>query len=484
MGLDSLQTWVALIPEIVLAIMILIILLADIFLAKFCSHIAYGLSQLTLIAVFIVSWIFIQDDISGTFLNGQLHVSSLSLLLSMVVYICNFLVFVYSRKYIEDHDMMKLEYYLLSLLSTLGAVVLIKSMSLITVFIGLELLSLPLYAMIGMRRGYAQGGEASIKYFVTGAVATAVLLYGMSFVYGLTGSLDIQTIALKLAQASSQYQLIILFSMVFFILAFAFKLGAAPFHMWLPDVYDGSPNAVTAYLASVPKVAGYAMLVILMHDLMRSFSQYWSEILMIMGILSIVIGNTAALVQKNLKRMIGYSTIAHVGFVFLALSVDTDGSMSLGSALYYMIVYVINAVAVFGIIMILSKSGFEAENLNDFAGLNQRNSWLAFLMLILFLSLAGIPPLAGFTIKLLVINTLEHAGAYYLAVFALIMSVVGAFYYLRVIRVVYFEKPTLTEAVPVRFDAQIAVSINCVAILFFGIAPYYTMNLIRLIYQY
>lgn len=484
MGLDSLSTWIALSPEIVLSGMILVILLADLFLSQWCKHIAYGLSQLTLIASFIISFIFIKNDIFGTFLDGQLNVTTLTLLLSMVAYICNFLVFVYSRKYLDDHHMMKLEYYILSLLSTLGATVLIKALSLITVFIGLELLSLPLYAMIGMRRGYIKGGEASIKYFITGALATAILLYGMSFVYGITGTLNINQIAFHIASAGSQYHLLILFSMVFFIVAFAFKLGAAPFHMWLPDVYDGAPNAVTAYLASVPKIAGYAMLIILMHDLMHHYSQYWSEILMVLGILSITIGNTAALVQKNLKRMIGYSTVAHVGFVFLALSVDTQGSTSLGAALYYMIVYVINAVAVFGIIMILSKEGFEAENISDFAGLNQRNAWLSFLMLILFLSLAGIPPLAGFTIKLLVINTLVQGQAYALAVFALLMSVVGAFYYLRVVRVVYFDKPVDLSPIIVRFDAKLVVSLNCLAILIFGVAPYYTMDLIRLIYQY
>lgn len=484
MNLDSLQTWVALLPELILSGMILLILLADLFLGHICRFIAYGLSQLTLIALIVIGCIFLDHHIHGSYLNGQLNVTSLTILLMIVISICNFFVFIYSRKYIEDHSMMRLEYYLLSLLSTLGAFVLVQALSLITIFIGLELLSLPLYAMIAMRRNYLKGAEASIKYLIMGALATAILLYGMSFVYGLTGSLNVTEIANALSNTSSDNHLLVLFSMILFILAVAFKLGAAPFHMWLPDVYDGSPNAVTAYLASVPKVAGYGMLIILTFHLLPAYGKYWADVLMIIGVLSILIGNTAALVQKNLKRMIGYSTVAHVGFVFLALSVGQTETMGLGAALYYVIVYVINAVAVFGIIMILSKKGFEAENLKDFAGLNQRHSWLAFMMLILFLSLAGIPPLAGFTIKLLVINVLMTNGAYYLAIFALIMSVIGAYYYLRVIRVVYFEKPETTDVIRPKADALIAVSVNCLAILVFGVLPFYTTELIKLIYPY
>ena len=476
----TLHTFIPVLPEILVAVMAMVIMLADLFLSHKYKNITYILSQLTLVVVGIIGWIYFNKENAYAF-GYQFYIDNLTILLKGFIYLITFLIFVYSRTYLEENKIPKGEYYVLTLLSMLGAMVLVSAGSLVTIYIGLELLSLPLYALIAMRRDYYPGSEAAIKYFILGAVMSALLLYGMSFIYGITGHLDIVGIAQYFSSSTSDYRMIALFSMVFFIVVSAFKLGAAPFHQWVPDVYVGSPNMTTAYLATVPKIAAYGMLVTLLTKALVAFSVQWSEVLMVLAIISIFIGNIVALVQSNLKRMFAYSTISHVGFIFLGLSMLD--SIGYAAAMYYVLVYVIMSVGGFGIIMLLSQKGKEFQEIKDLSGLNKRNAWLAFMMLILMFSMAGVPPFAGFTSKLLVLNSLMQQGHYLLTVYVLLMSVIGSFYYLRVIKVMYFDKCDDDTPIIVSKDGMAAITINCLLVLLFGVFPLYLTALINIIFK-
>ncbi|MDC0534623.1 NADH-quinone oxidoreductase subunit NuoN [Francisellaceae bacterium] len=467
-------------PEIFLLLMIIVIMMADITLAKIYRNITYILSQLTLVVLGVLGWLYFNEEKALAF-HGQFYIDNLEILLKGFVYFITFLVFAYSRTYLKKRKMQDGEYYLLILCSVLGAMVLISSSSLLTMYIGLELMSLPIYALIAIRTFKTQNGEAAIKYFVMGAIASGILLYGMSFFYGITGHLDILQIANYLStNGAGEYKTVMLISMVFMIVAICLKLGAAPFHMWIPDVYEGTPNAVLAYLGTVPKLAAFGFLVTVLTVMLPMYEPEWRQVLLVLAVISLLMGNLVALVQTNIKRMFGYSTVSHIGFVLLALAMGDNIGYAAG--MYYIIVYAVMAAGGFGLILLLTREGFEADKIEDYAGLNRRNSWLAFMMLIVLFSMAGIPPFAGFTAKLMVLNTLMQNGHYILTVYALIISVIAAFYYLRVIKVMYFDNPIDTTLIPVNKVNYIAISVNCLIIFLFGVFPIYLTEAVNIIY--
>ena len=468
-------------PAITIALAAIVVLLSDLFLGKYIKHVAYLLTQVFLI---IAAWVALKQfelgSVSG--FGGQTISNDFTLILQQFIFLTGFLVFIYSKEYIDDRKLPQGEFYALALLSLLGAVVLVSANSLLTVYIGLELLSLPLYALLAIRRGFATGAEAAIKYFILGAITSGLLLYGMSFVYGVTGGLNLDVIGQYLSNPAASHLNIVLVAMVLMVVTATFKLGAVPFHMWVPDVYEGSPNAVTAFLATIPKIAAFAMLAHLLMVAMPAQSYAWDKVLGALAVLSLFFGNLMALAQTNVKRLLGYSTIAHIGFILLALDL-APAAFAVTTAMYYVIIYVLTTAAGFGVLIVLSVKGNEVENLSDFAGLNRRNPWVAFLMLIVMFSMAGIPPLAGFTAKLFVIIGLIDVGSYVLAGYALVMSIIGAYYYIRVIKVMYFDAPKNTTPIYANKNTLIGLSVNALIILLLGVSPALLINFIAPVYH-
>ena len=360
------------------------------------------------------------------------------------------------------------EFFALALFATLGMMVMISANSFLTLYLGLELQSLSLYAMVALRREDKAATEAAMKYFVLGALASGMLLYGMSMLYGATGSLDIGEVAETIVNGEANGPVLV-FGLVFIVAGIGFKLGAVPFHMWVPDVYQGAPTAVTLFIGSAPKLAAFAFAMRLLVEALPELAADWGDMLIILAVLSLAIGNITAIAQSNLKRMLAYSTISHIGFLLLGiLSGTTDGY---SASMFYVVTYVLMTLASFGMILLLSHEGFEAENLDDFKGLNQRSPWYAFIMLLVMFSLAGVPPTVGFYAKLSVLQAVIDAGYVWLAVFAVIFSLIGAFYYLRVVKLMYFDTPEVTTAIAPRPEMKLLLSINGLALLFFGILP-------------
>ncbi|NCX93219.1 MAG: NADH-quinone oxidoreductase subunit NuoN [Gammaproteobacteria bacterium] len=460
----------AALPEIFLLTMVLVVLLADLFWGKKANHLGFGLSMLTLVVLIVLFIKNFNHPTLETF-NGAFISDRLSTLLKLATCILTFLVFGYGRNYNRVRHIPELEFLALALLSLLGAFVLISAGSLLTVYLGLELLSLPLYAMIAMHRDAANSIEAAMKYFILGAIASGFLLYGFSLIYGVTGQLNLSQIALVTLQGSALHPVFI-FGLIFSIVGITFKLGVVPFHMWVPDAYEGSPNSVTAYLGSVPKLAAFAMLVRVVVQGMPNWQMDWHLILLGLAWASLILANLVAVVQTNFKRLLGYSAIANMGFILVALSLGTtEGNRA---ALFYTLVYAFTTVGAFGIILAMTHAGFEADKIEDFKGLNKRNSWLAFLMLLLLFSMAGIPPLVGFEGKLFVLNALMMEQHYRTAVLLVLMSVIGAYYYIKVIKAMYFEDPA-PKAKPtpaLKSGAVILSSLNGLAVLALGLFPY------------
>lgn len=457
-------------PEITIAVGVIVVMMADLFLGKRIKNIGYFLAQ---IFVVLAAWVtFTQMSLgSAVGFGGQTVSTSFTYILQVFIFLVAFFIFIYSKQYIDDRRLPSGDFYTLAMLSILGAVVLVSAQSLLTIYIGLELLSLPLYAMIAIRRDFGKGAEAAIKYFVLGAIASGLLLFGMSFIYGITGSLNLSDIAHFLATNDvSMYHNILMVALVLVVTTAVFKLGAVPFHMWVPDVYEGSPNAVTAYVATIPKVAAFAMLVNLLFIGLPSLSVEWTKVLLVLALISIFFGNIVALAQTNIKRLMGYSTISHIGFILLALTMVPQ-SMGLSTAIFYVIVYVLMSLSVFGVLIILGKKGYEVESLDDISGLNRRNPWLSFLMMVTMFSMAGIPPFAGFFAKLFVIMGLVDNGSYVIACYALIMSVIAAYYYIRIIKVMYFNEPKKNGVIKANSDMYVALSVNALLLLLLGIAP-------------
>jgi len=469
----ALPNLVPAIPEIFVAIMACVTLLVGLFAEKW-KNISYYLAQITLVIAAWLTWhVFSNYDVSVTAytFHDSFILDKLAVVLKIFIYLSVFLTFLYSRQYNEERRIPSNEFYVLGLLSVLGMMVLVSSHNLLTAFLGLELLSLPIYAMVALQRGKARCIEAAMKYFVIGAMATGMLLYGMSMIFGATHSLDLTKIATVMAATPMTQSLIFVFGLVFLMAGMAFKLGAAPFHMWVPDVYDGAPSSVTLFLSTAPKLAAFALIIRILVDGMPSVHVQWQEVWIVVSILSMAIGNIVAIVQTNIKRMLAYSSIAHMGYMILGLACGTARGNA--AALFYIISYTIMTLGSFGMIILMSKAGFEANEIKDFAGLNNRNPWLAFIMLIVMFSMAGIPPLVGFIAKVGVLEALIQVHLVWLAVVAILFAIIGVYYYIRVVRVMYFNDVPAESNEPIRFsgDATIAMTLNGIAVLLLGIFP-------------
>src|SRR5271168_5010411 len=400
-------------------------------------------------------------------LGGLFELDRMAQVLKVVTLLTVAVVFVYSTDYLRRRAILKGEYFVLGLFATLGAMVLISAGSLITLYLGLELMSLCLYAMVAFDRDSGIAAESAIKYFVLGSMASGTLLYGMSIIYGMTGSLELADIAVAVRGAGANLGLV--FGIAFLIVGVGFKFGAVPFHMWIPDVYEGSPTCVTVFIGTASKLAAFALAMRLLPEALGASQSDWSQMLIVLSVLSMAIGNIVAIAQANLKRMLAYSTISHVGYVLLGILSGT--AQGYQAAMFYMISYVIVAAGAFGMILLLARQGFEADKLTDFKGLNVRSPWFAGMMAILMFSLAGIPPFIGFWAKLGVIQAVLGVQLTWLAVVAVLFSVVGAYYYLRIIKLMYFDEPSDATAIGGSMLMRTVLSANALLVLGLGIIP-------------
>ena len=454
-------------PEIFLGLAACGILLLDLLLNDAQRHWTGVLSVATLVvtAVFTVA-----QPVAGRVvaLGGLFELDGMAQVLKVVTLITVAIVFLYSTDYLRRRSILKGEYYVLGLFATLGALVLISAASLITLYLGLELMSLCLYAMVAFDRESGIAAESAIKYFVLGSMASGTLLYGMSIVYGVTGSLELATIASAVSGGFSD-NIGLIFGVAFLIVGIGFKLGAVPFHMWIPDVYEGSPTCVTLFIGTASKLAAFALAMRLLPEALGAAQADWSQMLIVLSVLSIAIGNIVAISQSNLKRMLAYSTISHVGYILLGILSGT--AQGYQAAMFYMISYVIVAAGAFGMILLLARQGFEADKLSDYKGLNARSPWFAGMMAILMFSLAGLPPFVGFWAKLGVIQAVLNVSYTWLAVVAVLFSVVGAFYYLRVVKLMYFDDPTDSMVLGGSVLMRTVLSANALLVFALGVAP-------------
>jgi NADH-quinone oxidoreductase subunit N len=454
-------------PEIFVLIMGCVLLVFDVFINDRMRILSYALAQLTIIGAALVTFLGFPTEAVHTF-NGTYVSDGLGSLLKLFIYLVTGFVFLYSRDYLKERNLFRGEYYVLGLFGMLGMMIMVSAHSFLTIYLGLELLSLSLYAMVAFNRTSMAASESAMKYFVLGAIASGMLLYGMSMIYGATGTLDIRNVAAVMSSYDGSI-LVPVFGVVFIVIGLAFKLGAVPFHMWVPDVYHGSPTSVTLYIGSAPKIAGFAMFIRLLVEGLGALHTDWQQMLIVLSVLSLGIGNLIAIAQTNIKRMLAYSTISHVGFILLGLIAGTSDGYAASN--FYVITYALTSMGAFAMIILLSRSGFEAENIDDFRGLNARHPWYAFLMLLLMFSMAGVPPTVGFYAKLLVLKAVIDIDLVWLAIVAVLFSVIGAFYYLRVIKVMYFDAPE-EESTPVcSTDMHLALSINGLAMLMLGLFP-------------
>src|SRR5688572_4865787 len=467
-------------PELFLLAMVCVILIADLFIRDEKRIVTYALTQLALGVTFFIT--LLPRLASGpepvmTF-SGMFVDDFMSDVLKLLVYLGVMAVLVYSRAYISVRGLFRGEFFVLVLFCTLGMMVMISASHLLTLYLGLELFSLALYSMVALQRDSPTATEAAMKYFVLGALASGMLLYGMSMLYGATGTLAIAQLA-DLIVAGGARDVALVFALVFIVAGLGFKLGAVPFHMWVPDVYHGAPTAVTLFIGTVPKLASFAFFMRLLVQGLgaEQLAAEWQQMLIVMAVLSLAIGNVIAIAQTNLKRMLAYSTIGHMGFLLLGiLSGDLIGY---GASMFYAAVYVLMNLGAFGMILLLSRDGFEAENIDDFKGLNQRSPWYAFMMLLLMFSMTGLPPTVGFYAKLSVLSAVVNVSAWWsipLAVWAVLFSLIGAYYYLRIVKLMYFDPPTDTAPIAPRASVRLLLSTNGLLMLVLGILPEWLMS--------
>jgi NADH-quinone oxidoreductase subunit N len=464
--------------EVFLLVAASAILLIDMFLSESKRTVTYILSLLTLV---VCAGFTLADYNAGTtvYTFSNMFISDpMANLLKLCTYAAVGITLIYSRTYATDRGMLGGnlggEFYVLALFSMLGQMVMISGNNFLSIYLGLELMSLSLYALIALRRDNGRSTEAAMKYFILGAMASGFLLYGISMLYGATGSLDLTEVA-KAAASGTVKPTILVFGIVFVVAGLAFKLGAVPFHMWVPDVYQGAPTAVTLLLGAAPKIATFAICVRLLVEGLMPMAKDWQQMLMVLAVLSLAIGNLTAIAQTNLKRMLAYSTIAQMGFVLLGLMSGSVGQDSSGaanaysSAMYYVITYVFTTLGSFGLIMLLARAGFEAEELADFKGLSKRSPWFATVMSILMFSLAGVPPMMGFAAKFSVLQAVLGTGQIWLTVLAVLFSLIGAFYYLRVVKMMWFDEPTDNSPLLVTTDMRVVLSLNGIGVIALGL---------------
>ncbi len=459
-------------PEVFVLSMAMIVLMTDLFIKPSSRWIIFALSQLTLLGGAYLTSQHFNHEIQFAFSNMFVR-DGLADLLKMVSYIGTSLIFFYSRSYMKDRDLYRGEYFSLVLFALLGMMIMISSHNMLLVYMGLELLSLCLYSLTALDRDNQKATESAIKYFVLGALASGLLLYGMSMIYGATSSLDLSVIAAALLNHPMDHAILVL-GLVFMVAGLAFKLGAVPFQMWVPDVYEGSPSSIAMLISSVPKLAAFAITVRLLGDGLQSMMVDWKQMMLIMAILSIGIGNITAIAQTNIKRMYAYSTISHIGFILFGLMSGTLNGYA--SSLFYVISYMFMTLASFAVLIMMSRKNFDCQTLEDFKGLNKRNSWYAFLMLITMLSMAGIPPTIGFYAKFMVLQAAFDAGFAGFVVYAVLMALVGMFYYMRIVKLMYFDEPKLKNNIETPIDMKWILSANALALLVIGLVPHTFME--------
>jgi len=470
MGFDAAHL-LGLAPEIFLASAACVVLLIDIFIKERYRLTTYGLALVSLLGTAALTLWGSQESTEILWSGGYIR-DPMSDALKIATCLIAVMAFVYAKDYLRDRDLLKGEYFVMGLFAVLGMLVMISANGFLTLYLGLELLSLCLFALVAFDRDSPRGAEAAVKYFVLGALSSGLLLYGISIIYGVTGALDFPGIAEALVHTDQAKDTVLIFGLVFLVIGVAFKFGAVPFHMWVPDVYHGAPTPVALFLSSAPKIAAFALAIrMLVEGLggMQGGWEGWQGMLVILAVLSMALGNVVAIAQKNVKRMLAYSTIGHMGFIFLGLlTVDGEGY---AAAMFYAIVYALMAAGGFGMLAMLSRKGFEAQELDDLKGLNERSPWLAGMMLLIMFSMAGVPPTVGFFAKLFILESVVSAGMTWLALVAVFFSFIAAFYYLRVIKAMYFDKPLDDAPITASTDTQMVMSINGVAVLLLGLFP-------------
>ena len=464
-------------PEIFLLLMSFLVLFVDLVFGATHRWMAAMLSVVTLLGCAAITLVTSDGQTTLTFSNMFVD-DLLSDFLKLMTYLAVIMMLIYGRTYLADRGLDKGEFYLLVLYATLGMMVMISAANFLTMYLGLELMSLALYGLVAIDRDNSRSTEAAMKYFVLGALASGLLLYGMSMIYGATGSLELGGVAQALYQGQSEKRVLV-FGLVFIVAGVAFKLGLVPFHMWIPDVYHGAPTAVTMFIGSAPKFAAFAMALRLLVYGLFGLAVDWQKMLLIMAVLSIGLGNLAAIAQTNIKRMLAYSAISHMGYMVLGLMSGLVGGQldpftavnAYSSALYYTVAYVLMSLGAFGMVLLLSRAGYEADNLEDFKGLNKRSPWFAAMMLIIMFSMAGIPFFIGFFAKFAVLLAAVKAGYTTVAVVAVMFSLVGAFYYLRVVKLMYFDAPVDSAPISAGLDVRVLLSLNGLAVAAFGLFP-------------
>ena len=454
-------------PEIFLGLAACAILMLDLLLSDAQRR---WIGVLSVVSSVVTAILVAVQPVTGRVvaLGGLYELDPMAQVLKVVTLIVVAAVFVYSTDYLRRRAIFKGEYFVLGLFATLGALVLTSAANLITLYLGLELMSLCLYAMVAFDRDSGIAAESAIKYFVLGSMASGTLLYGMSIVYGVTGSLELAAIADAVHNGLAN-NIGLIFGIAFIIVGVGFKFGAVPFHMWIPDVYQGSPTCVTLFIGTASKMAAFALAMRLLPEALGDSQQDWSQMLVVLSVLSMAIGNIVAIAQSNLKRMLAYSTISHVGYVILGILAGT--AQGYQAAMFYMISYVIVAAGAFGMILLLARQGFEADNLVDFKGLNARSPWFAGMMAILMFSLAGLPPFIGFWAKLGVVQAVVGVDMAWLAVVAVLFSVVGAYYYLRIVKLMYFDEPTDASVIGGSMLMRTVLSANALLVFGLGVIP-------------
>ena len=459
-------------PDMVLTVVLFTVLLVDLWLNDRQRWITCTLSVIGLILTAAVQCLVWKEQPQYAF-HDMFVLDGMAQLAKLCMYVLVIALFIYSQTYLRAKHIYQGEFYTLTLFALLGMNIMVSASHFLTLYVGLELLSLALYALIALQRDSGHAAEAALKYFVLGALASGLLLYGISLIYGATGTLQLQQVLAASQETTNPWLLKL--GLVFIVAGIVFKLGGVPFHMWVPDVYQGAPTAVAALVGTAPKIAATVFAFrILVYGLLTQWES-WRELLLLLGIASLFVGNLAAIMQTNIKRMLGFSTVAHMGFIMLAL---LSGQSGCAAAMYYAITYALMASVAFAILVLLSGKDVECQNISDLAGLNQKNAWYAFLMLLAMFSMAGIPPLMGFYAKLAVIKALLASGYLWVSVYAVIMSLIGAFYYLRVVKTIYFDSPdSVTEpAFNMTFLGKIVLSVNGLLLLLWGILPDGVMN--------
>lgn len=476
----TLASYISAMPEIFLLGMVCIILIIDVFMPERFNFISYALAQGTLASTFLLTLLQYGEYPEPIIIFGNHYVvDKLAILSKLCIFVFSFFTFAYARDYIKSRQIPIGEYYILGLFTVLGLCVMSSANSFLAMYLGLELSSLALYAMVAIQRDSAGAAEAAMKYFVLGSLASGLLLYGISMLYGLTGSIDLHGVATSLANNPDNAAIV---ALVFLVAGLVFKFGAVPFHMWVPDVYEGAPTSTTLFIATAPKIAAFAIVVRVLQQAMPSMQASWIPLLIVISILSMLFGNLIAIAQTNIKRMLAYSSIAHVGYALLGILAGPHSSTGFSAAMFYIVTYVLVVAGAFAIIAILSRSGIEFDKLEDYRGLNARNPWLAFMMLLLLFSMAGIPPTVGFFAKLGLLEALVQANYVWLAALALIFALVGVYYYLRVVMLMYFEEPAAHANAPIVLSGQLlaVISINGTAALLLGILPSMAIDICRI----